>query len=232
MPRRTALDALERFRRDGAWSRQVLASLVKKNGLDARDGALAARLFYGTLQNLLLCDFVIDKYAKGKLEPKVRDILRLGVYQLAFMDRVPASAAVNQSVALCRELGYGRASGLVNAVLRRVAADREHLPEPKGRGTAAYLSVKYSHPRWIAEELIAHYGYDAAEAILRADNEPAPVYIQTNTLRTTAAALSLWLSTSWSSSTAAIRAWASSSIRTSTLCFRWPGPTNPYRCST
>lgn len=189
MPRRTAIDALERFRRDGAWSRQVLASLVKKNGLDERDGALAARLFYGMLQNMLLCDFVIDRYARGKLEPKVRDILRLGVYQLAFMDRVPANAAVDQSVALCRELGYGRAAGLVNAVLRRVSADREHLPEPEGRGTAAYLSVKYSHPLWIAEELISQYGRDAAEAILRADNEPAPVYIQANTMRTTVSAL-------------------------------------------
>lgn len=189
MPRKTALEALERFRRDGAWSRQVLASLVKKNGLDARDSALAARLFYGTLQNLSLCDHYISLYARGKLEPKVRDILRLGTYQLIFMDRVPPRAAVSQSVALCRELGYPRAAGLVNAVLRRISENRQSPSEPPGRGTAAYLAIKYSHPEWLCRELITLRGYDGAEAVLRADNEPTPVYIQANTLRTTADAL-------------------------------------------
>ena len=95
MPRRTALEALERFRRDGAWSRQVLSSLIRKNALEERDAALAARLFYGTLQNLTLFDFYISRYAKGKLEPKVRDILRLGVCQIVTLDRIPASAAVS-----------------------------------------------------------------------------------------------------------------------------------------
>ncbi|MGM9615663.1 MAG: 16S rRNA (cytosine(967)-C(5))-methyltransferase RsmB [Oscillospiraceae bacterium] len=183
MPRKTALDALERFRRDGAWSRQVLTALVKKNKLAARDGALAARLFYGTLQNLALLDFYIESYARGKLEPKVRDILRLGAYQILFMDRIPVSAAVSQSVQLCRAAGYARAAGLVNAVLRRLGDNREALPAIPGKGTAPYLSVKYSHPLWLVEELIALRGYEAAEAVLRCDNEIAPVFIQTNTLR-------------------------------------------------
>ena len=89
MPRRTALEALERFRRDSAWSRQVMDVLGEKNRLDSRDRAMAARLFYGVLQNMALCDFYIGCYAKSKLEPKVRDILRLGAYQLLFMDKVP-----------------------------------------------------------------------------------------------------------------------------------------------
>lgn len=185
MPRKTALEALERFRRDGAWSRQVLNSLAGKNRLDGRDSALAARLFYGVLQNLTLCDFYITQFAKGKLEPKVRDILRLGVYQILFMDRIPVSAAVSQSVQLCRKGGYDRAAGLVNAVLRRIGEKKDCLPEPPGMGTAAYLSVKYSHPLWIAEELIGLRGYDGAEAVLRANNAEIPVYIQTNTLKTT-----------------------------------------------
>lgn len=183
MPRKTALEALERFRRDGAWSRQVLTALVKKNKLTDRDGALAARLFYGTLQNLTLLDFYIGAYARGKLEPKVRDVLRLGAYQILFMDRVPVSAAVDQSVRLCRAAGYARAAGLVNAVLRRLGNDRQALPAVPGEGTAPYLSVRYSHPIWLVEELIALRGYEAAEAVLRCDNEIAPVFIQTNTLR-------------------------------------------------
>ncbi len=189
MPRKTAVEALERFRRDGAWSRQVLASLVRKNALDERDGALAARLFYGTLQNLALCDHYMGLYAKGKLEPKVRDILRIGTYQIVFTDRIPVRAAVSQSVSLCRALGYDRAAGLVNAVLRRIGEAKDSLPDPEGKGTPAYLSVKYSHPLWLVEELVSLRGYDGAEAVLRADNEPTPVYIQTNTLRTTTEAL-------------------------------------------
>ena len=185
MPRRTALEALERFRRDGAWSRQVLSSLVRKNGLDDRDAALAARLFYGTLQNLSLYDFYLSRFAKGKLEPKVRDILRLGVCQIVSMDRVPVSAAVSESVRLAKQAGYARAAGLVNAVLRRIAEVSGALPEVPDAGTAEYLSVKYSHPRWLVEELIGCRGYGGAEACLMADNTAVPVYIQTNTLRTT-----------------------------------------------
>ena len=189
MPRKAALDALERFRRDGAWSRQVMASIITKRGLDRRDGALASRLFYGVLQNMTLLDWCVGLYAKGKLEPKVRDILRLGAYQLLFMDRIPVSAAVSTSVQLTRACGYSRASGLVNAVLRRIGEHGKELPEIPGRGTADYLSIRYSHPAWRVEELIGLRGYEGAEAVLRADNEPAPVYIQTNTLRTSSAEL-------------------------------------------
>ena len=189
MPRRTALEALERFRRGGAWSRQVLSALAVRNALDERDAAFAARLFYGTLQNLYLFDYYISLFARGKLEPKVRDILRLGVCQIVTMDRVPASAAVSESVRLAKDAGYARAASLVNAVLRRIAENVNALPDVPNAGTPEYLSTKYSHPLWLVEELIGLRGYEGAEAVLLADNAPAPVYIQTNTLRTTPKAL-------------------------------------------
>ena len=184
-PRRAVLEALERFRRDSAWSRQVMNMLNRRHDLTGRDVALAARLFYGVLQNLALCDYYIDCYAKGKLEPKVRDVLRLGVYQILFMDRIPVSAAVNESVSLCRKLGYARAAGLVNAVLRRIGQDKDHLPQIPGEGTAEYLSICYSHPKWLVEELISLRGYEGAETVLKANNQEPPVYIQVNTCRTT-----------------------------------------------
>ncbi len=193
MPRLAALEALERFRRDSAWSRQVMESIAAKRALDSRDTALSSRLFYGVLQNMALCDFYIDSFTRGKLEPKVRDILRLGVYQLLFMDRIPASAAVDQSVRLCRKLGYARAAGLVNAVLRRVDRERDALPAIPGKGTGAYLSVRYSHPQWLVEELMALRGYAGAEAVLAADNAEPPVFVQVNTCRTTAEELSALL---------------------------------------
>ncbi len=189
MPRMAALEALERFRRDSAWSRQVMDSIAAKRGLDGRDTALAARMFYGVLQNMALCDHYIDAFTSGRLEPKVRDILRLGAYQLLFMDKIPASAAVNEAVSACRALGYGRAAGLVNAVLRRLDRERENLPEIPGEGTAEYLATRYSHPLWLAEELLALRGYEGAEAVLAADNAEPPVYVQGNTCRTDEAAL-------------------------------------------
>lgn len=193
MPRRTALEALERFRRDSAWSRQVMDALTRKNGLDRRDTALACRMFYGLLQNLALCDFYIDHYARGRLEPKVRDILRLGAYQLLFMDKIPAGAAVDEAVKQCRSMGYARAAGLVNAVLRRMDRERSSLPPVPGQGSAEYLSVRYSHPLWLVRQLVALRGYDGAQAVLAADNTEPPVYIWPNTCRITADALSAML---------------------------------------
>lgn len=184
MPRKTALDALERCRRNGAWSSQTLSALIDRRQLDARDAALCSRLFLGTLQNLYYLDFCIDRLAKGKLEPKLRDILRLGAYQIFFMDRIPNRAAVNESVKLCRDVGLTRATGLVNAVLRKMAD--APMPEVPEAGSAGHLSVKYSHPLWMVEELIAARGYDGAEAVLDVNNRAVPTYIQTNTLRISA----------------------------------------------
>ena len=181
--RQAALENLERFRRDGAWSGAGIDSSIKKYGLDAREAALAARLSLGVLQNSMLCDFYIGCFCKSRLEPKVRDILRLGVYQILFMDKIPARAAVNESVELCKKLGYSRVAGLVNAVLRRIAENSGSLPEIPGRGSAAYLSIKYSHPQWLCQYIIDKKDYAFAEAFLATDNQPAKLSIQVNRLR-------------------------------------------------
>ena len=100
--------------------------------------------------------------------------------------KIPASAAVNEAVRQCRQLGYERASGLVNAVLRRMSREKQALPPVPGKGTAEHLSVLYSHPLWLTQELISLRGYEGAEAVLRADNEEPPVYVWPNTCRVTA----------------------------------------------
>lgn len=183
--RRAALETLIRCRRDGAWAGAAMDSLLKKYGLDRREAALASRLCLGVLENTALCDFYLSAFCTASLEPKVRDILRLGVYQLLFLDRVPDRAAVSESVELCRASGCARAAGLVNAVLRRVSENRDDLPEIPGQGTASYLSTRYSHPIWLCQRLCADRGYTFAEAFLAANNRPAPLTIQVNTLRVT-----------------------------------------------
>lgn len=186
--REAALTALERCRRDGAWSGASIDNIIKKYGLEKREAALASRLCLGVLQNTSFCDYYIDYYYSGKggkLEPKLRDILRLGAYQLLLLDRVPASAAVNESVSLAKRCGFARASGLVNAVLRRLGENRGKLPEIPGAGTADYLSVKYSHPKWLCRRIAEEQGYAFAEDFLAANNCPPGLTIQVNTLKVT-----------------------------------------------
>lgn len=181
--RYAALVCLERSRREGTWSGAGIDSIIKKYRLDRRDAALTARLCLGVLQYSSLCDYYIDCYSSTKLEPKLRDILRLGTYQLLFMDKIPDRAAVSESVALCKAVGYARASGLVNAVLRRIAENKTKLPEIPGKGSPEYLSIKYSHPLWLAEHLVDKKGYGFAEAFMAANNRPGKLSIQVNRLR-------------------------------------------------
>ena len=168
--RDAALEAIVRCRRDEAWSGASVDKVITKYGLDRRDASLAAKLCLGVLQNSSLCDFYIDYYCKSKLEPKLRDVLRMGVYQLLFLDRIPARAAVDEAVKLCKRQGLAKASGLANAVLRKISDNITALPKIPGEGTAEYLSVKYSHPVWLAEYVSKLKDYDFAEQFLSANN--------------------------------------------------------------
>ena len=190
--REAAWTALQRWRKNGAWSDAALHAVLQNAQLESRDAALAARICYGTLQNLTLLDHYLSIYCTTplqKLEPKVLDLLRLSAYQIVLLDKIPPRAAVNEAVALCRKGGCARASGLVNAVLRRVAEHRDAQPEIPGAGTADYLAVRYSHPRWLAQRYIDAHGYAFAERALAANNADAPACLQVNTLKTTADAL-------------------------------------------
>ncbi len=188
--REAAVDALTACRRLEAWSDGSLKAACR--GLDRREAALAARLTYGVLQNRALLDFYLGKYCSqspDKLEPFIRDVLRLGAYQILYMDRIPDSAAVDESVELVKRRRRQRAAGMVNAVLRRVSQEKASLPAIPEDDPAAYLSLRYSHPKWLAERLLELLGRAEAEEYLRLDNESVPTTIQRNSLRCTAAQL-------------------------------------------
>lgn len=189
--RQAALTALEKFRRNDAWSDTALDAAIGKLQLDRRDAALASHICFGVLQNMALLDFYIDEFSSIKtkrLEPKVLDILRISAYQIIFLDRIPPSAAVNEGVRLCKKHSP-RAQGLVNAVLRRISENNNKLPEPNSNNTPEYLALKFSHPLWIVNELIDALGEIDAAAELQRNNAPAPICAQVNTLKTTAASL-------------------------------------------
>ena len=134
--RETALNALIACRKDGAWSNGVLKTYTHRDRLDRRDAALAVRLCYGVLQNRLLLDHYLQQLLTGKiksLHPAVHDILHMGLYQIRFLDKIPDSAVVNESVALTKKYcpRQKNAPGLVNAVLRSAIREGENLRDPK-----------------------------------------------------------------------------------------------------
>ncbi len=186
--RQTALDVLVRCRTRKAWADAALGPLLRQRGLTGADAALCSRIVYGVLQNQALLDFYLAAWCSQKpehLQPPLLDILRIGLYQILFLDKIPVSAAVNESVELAKASGRGSAAGLVNAVLRRAARERDHLPPIPDKDHIAYLSTKYSHPRWLVKRLTALLG-EETESFLAADNTPAPLTIQVNPLKTRA----------------------------------------------
>lgn len=181
--RETALNALIACRKEAGWSNGVLKDYISRGHLDRRDAALATRLCYGVVQNRGLLDFYLAQLLTGsvkKLHPAVRDILHMGLYQLYLMDKIPESAAVNESVDLAKRhcKNVRSAPGLVNGVLRNAIRRKDTLQEPKS------WEEKYSHPGDLINELKAYVGKEHLEAMLRANNGIPPMVVQVNTLRT------------------------------------------------
>lgn len=178
--RDAALRALTACRADGAWSDGALKQMLA--GLDVRDAALASRLCYGVLQNRMLIDHWLDGFCKGKVQPIVRDILRLAVYQIQFSDKIPASAAVNEAVEQAKRFANPSAARFVNGVLRSFLRCPA-LPEPQE------LSVRYSHPAELTALLVKEFGAERAERLLQSHNEAPETVLQVNTLKTGLSAL-------------------------------------------
>lgn len=185
--REAALQVLAGCRRRGAWSDSALSGTIRSAKLSPRDAALASRLCYGVQQNQLLLDFWVEQLCKvpqNKLELPVLISIELGMYQIAFLDRIPARAAVDQSVELARSYSHNpKSPGLVNGVLRSFDRQRTNLPQPES------LSVRYSHPQWLIELFQQELNGEGLEALLQANNSQPATVIQVNTLKTTDTAL-------------------------------------------
>ena len=190
--RETALQVLTGVRKEGGWANGLLKAQIARDRLDRRDAALATRLCYGVVQNRGLLDFYLQQLLTGPLKslrPVVRDILHLGLYQLYFMDKIPAAAAVNESVDLAKKYCKKMANAvpLVNGVLRNAQRMKGKLEEPKT------LSDRYSHPANLVALLRGYVGEEPLEAMLAANNAAPDTVIQVNTLKTTVAKLLLRL---------------------------------------
>jgi 16S rRNA (cytosine967-C5)-methyltransferase len=164
---------------DGAYADRALRSAAA--GLDERDRALAQRLAYGAVQRVRTLDHAIETLGRrrtARLDPPVRAALRLGAYQLGFVEGVPRYAAVNESVELVRRARLERAVAFTNAVLRRLADGIDPLLAELRDASAAEAALKHSYPDWIAETWWRDLGADEAVALMRALNEPGSTVVR------------------------------------------------------
>lgn len=184
--RKLAVDALCKVEKDNAYSNIVLNELFSSSDINSRDKAFISALFYGVLDRKITVDYYINRLSKvkvRKMNPITRQAIRIGVYQLIFLDKIPQSAAVNESVNIVKYSPEKRNANFVNGILRAVTRELPKLPECK---TAEDISVVYSCPVDIVKELIADYGKTAAIDILDSFLKPADVFVRVNSVITDA----------------------------------------------
>lgn len=190
--RELALDVLTRVETEGAYSNLLLNRELKREPLSPSDAALATELVYGTIQRLNTIDYMLTPFlAKGlhKLEPWVRNLLRLSVYQLRFLDRIPPHAAVNEAVTIAGRRGHKGIAGLVNAVLRSVIRQGGALSLPEDWPASRAIALLHSHPEWLVQRWIDQYGEAETKAMCAGNNRPPRTSIRVNPLKTTPDAL-------------------------------------------
>lgn len=189
--RSLALDILVRVEKEGAYANLLLQHQAGQLS-DSRDRQLATALVNGVLKHRLTLDYALRQHLRGPMsnfEVVVREILRIGAFQLLFLDKIPAAAAVNESVELAKKKAP-KYSSLVNGVLRQVERQglQIHWPDPV-REPVRYLSVRYSHPEWMVRRWWKRWGFTETEQLCQANNEPAPTWIRVNTLKNSPADL-------------------------------------------
>ena len=182
-PREKALEILCRVE-TGAFADALLDRA--RQAFDARDSAFILELVYGALRNRTLLDWTLDQFSAqplAKTDAETRNILRLGAYQMLFLDKVPVHAAVNTAVDLARD--HGNKSSYVNGLLRNLDRKRASIVGPGQDDPVKKLSILHSHPEWLVMRWVKRFGEETAEKLLRENNRPAPLIVRANTLKTT-----------------------------------------------
>lgn len=178
------MNVLTQVEQEGAYSNLLLNTALQKSSLAKSDAGLATELIYGTISRLNTLDYFLDKFVnKGvqKLQPWVRALLRISLYQVVYLDRIPDHAVVSEAVNLAKRRGHQGISGMVNGVLRNILRQKESLAIPENMPAAQRISLLHSHPQWLVERWISQYGIETTEAICAANNEPPAVSVRVNT---------------------------------------------------
>jgi len=187
--RRVATDILVKVETRKAYSDILLDSALRSSGISRRDGALLSELTYGTLRWRGRIDAHLQELIRRplhKTDPFLRNLLRIAIYQISFLDRIPDYAAVNAAVAIAKLHRGGQAAGFVNAVLRRYLREQPKAAQPDPeRAAVSALADYWSHPKWLIEKWRDYVGEGEIAALLQANNQEAPLVLRANILRTT-----------------------------------------------
>lgn len=193
--REICLTALLRMEKDSGYSNLVLKSMLEKSSLNREDKSFVTRLFYGVIEKMKLIDFNISKLSNrplSKLDPEIVCILRMGMYQLLFMESVPDNAAVDECVKLCTFAKKKSAGGFVNALLRNKIRENKEIMLPKEKDKS-YLSIKYSVDESIISLFVKQYGLEKTEKMMKAFSKQPKHYIRVNTNKVSSEELKLKL---------------------------------------
>ena len=183
--RELVLDILMEVNERDQYSHLVIRDVLNKyQYLEKQERAFLTRLSEGTLEHMLEMDFIINSFSKvkvTKMKPLIRNLLRMSVYQLKYMDSIPDAAVCNESVKLAKKRGFGQLKGFVNGVLRSIARDLSELNYPDEKlEPVAFLEVNYSLPQWIGKLWIESYGFEKAKEICQSFYLDRPITIRCN----------------------------------------------------
>ncbi len=179
--RRLAFGLLLDVEKKSAYSNLALKNTIEEEKLDRTEAAFLSNLVLGVIERKLTLDYNISQFLESpikKLKTEILCVLRMGAFQILFMDNIPVSAAVNESVKIIKSTKFGFAQGLVNAVLRKISANGLLLP--KTDDTSYDLSIKYSCPQWLIKVWIEAYGIRRAESILEYSVRVPQIYARVN----------------------------------------------------
>ncbi|WP_419873024.1 16S rRNA (cytosine(967)-C(5))-methyltransferase RsmB [Candidatus Pristimantibacillus sp. PTI5] len=187
-PRELAMDTLVKVAQTGAYSNLQLNRTLQDAGLQRADAGLVTELVYGTIQRQATLDYWLSRFvSKGlhKLEPWVHQLLRMSAYQLLYLDRIPAHAAVNEAVTIAKKRGHSGISGMVNGVLRSIDRGRSELQalDIKHADPVVQIALRHSYPEWLVSRWVTAYGEEKAEAICAAGNEHPHTSLRANRLK-------------------------------------------------
>lgn len=185
-PREGALSVLYEINEKNAFSNIAINRELGSKPYKQLDKGLITELVYGVLENQIYIDYIIDRFSTFKIEkmnPYTLNLLRLGIYQLLFLDKIPDFAAVNETVNLSKKY-CKKTTGFINGILRNIQRDRENIefPSPE-KNIVKYLSIKYSHPQWLVETFLNNFDRSFTEELLEANNAIPDLYVRVNTLK-------------------------------------------------
>ncbi len=182
--RSAALSALLHVDVNEGYSNLVLDKTLAAVSMEPRDKALASAIFYGVLERRITLDYIISQFSKTlvkKMSPQILEILRMGAYQILYLEKIPKSAAVNESVNLAKENNLVKASGFINAVLRSLIRNQDQIAMPDAeKEPLRYLSVQYSYPEWLIQLWQNAYGTEHTLGLLKSSLDKPPIFARVN----------------------------------------------------